>query len=75
MDNRKKHGTNPKTGTDSYMSERIKKDLILSNEVHSSLFLIKGQLQKQTGKNITLNEVVKVLLSHYALVYKLEEKE
>ena len=57
------------------MSERIKKDLILSNEVHSSLFLIKGQLQKQTGKNITLNEVVKVLISHYGHAYKLEEKE
>ncbi len=57
------------------MTERLQKDLILSNEVHSSLFLIKGQLQKATGKNITLNEVVKVLISHYEHAYQLEEKE
>ena len=57
------------------MSERIKKDLILSNEVHSSLFLIKGDLQKKEGKNFTLNEVVKVLISHYGHTYQLEEKE
>jgi len=60
------------------MTERLSKDLILSNEVHSSLFLVKGELQKQSGKNFTLNEVIKVLLSHYSLRplrYQLEEKE
>ena len=63
------------------MTERIQKDLIVSNEVHSSLFLIKGRLQQQQGKNITLNEVVKVLISYYCdnkigmPMYRLEEKE
>ncbi len=64
------------------MTERLQKDLILSNEVHSSLFLIKGQLQKSTGKNFTLNEVIKVLISYYTenkiglpKGWKLEEKE
>ena len=57
------------------MTERLQKDLILSNEVHSSLFLVKGQLQKQSGKNFTLNEVIKVLLSHYGLSYQLDKLE
>ncbi len=62
------------------LTERLQKDLILSNEVHSSLFLVKGQLQKQSGKNFTLNEVIKVLLDEYNWVknnqpFKLEEKE
>ena len=59
------------------MSERIKKDLILSNEVHSSLFLIKGRLQSQKGINFTLNEVVNVLISYYNnhVCFQLEEKE
>ena len=60
---------------------RADKDLILTNEVHSSLFLIKGRLQNQIGKNFTLNEVVKVLIDYYCdnkiglPMYKLEEKE
>ncbi len=49
--------------------------IIVSPETHSSLFLIKGKIQKHQSKNITVNEVIKVLLSHYAQVYKLEEKE
>ena len=60
------------------MTERLQKDLILSNEVHSSLFLVKGQLQKESGKNFTLNEVIKVLIDEYHIkfnVFKLEEKE
>jgi len=64
------------------MTERLSKDLILSNEVHSSLFLIKGRLQGQSGKNFTLNEVVKILISYYTENkiglphdWQLEEKE
>ena len=53
----------------------MKKMIIVSPETHSSLFLIKGKLQKHQGHNITLNEVMKVLLAHYSLVYQLEEKE
>ena len=59
----------------SRLTERLQKDLILSNEVHSSLFLVKGQLQKASGKNFTLNEVIKVLLLHYGHSYQLEEKQ
>ena len=47
------------------MIERTKKDLIISNEVHSQLFLVKGILQKKTGKNITLNDVVSFLFSYW----------
>ena len=61
------------------MTERLSKDLILSNEVHSSLFLIKGVLQRKEGKNFTLNEVIKVLISQFdsdlVTSFKLEEKE
>ena len=57
------------------MTERLQKDLILSNEVHSSLFLVKGQLQKASGKNFTLNEVIKVLLEHYSHAYQLDKLE
>ena len=57
------------------MTERIQKDLIISNEVHSSLFLVKGKLQKQSGKNYTLNEVIEVLLSHYGHAYQLDKLE
>ena len=57
-------------GEISSLTERIQKDLIVSNEVHSSLFLLKVRLQKKT-----LNEVVEVLLEHYSHVYQLENKE
>ena len=51
--------------------------IIVSPETHSLLFLIKGNLQKE-GKNITLDEVMKVLIDEYKTkfnVFKLEEKE
>ena len=53
----------------------MKKMIIVSPETHSSLFFLKGKMQRKTGENITFDAVMKVLLSHYALVYKLEEKE
>ncbi len=53
----------------------MKKMIIVSPETHSSLFLIKGKIQKHQGHNITFNEVMKVLLAHYHQVYQMEEKE
>ena len=64
----------------------MKKMIIVSPETHSSLFLIKGKIQQYRGnKNITLNDVMKVLISHYYKLdrinfppdgsFKLEEKE
>ena len=49
--------------------------IIVSPETHSSLFLIKGSLQKFTGKNITLDEIMKILIKNYDHPFKLEEKE
>jgi len=53
----------------------MKKMIIVSPETHSSLFLIKAKIQKHHGSNITFDEVMKVLLSHYAQIYQLDEKE
>ena len=58
----------------------MKKMIIVSPETHSSLFLIKGKLQKRHGHNVTLDEVMNVLISHYFVpevdkFFKLEEKE
>ena len=52
--------------------------IIVSPETHSSLFFIKGELGKTEGKNITLDEVMKVLIKNYPILkpdFKLEEKE
>ena len=38
-------------------------------------FLIKAKIQRHQGHNITFNEVMKILLSHYHQVYQVEEKE
>ena len=64
---------------------QLKKMIIVSPETHSSLFLIKGNIQSEDGKNITLDEVMKILIEEYNLKYKtarvmakmfkLEEKE
>ncbi len=63
----------------------MKKMIIVSPETHSSLFLIKGNIQRKKGHNITLNEVMRLLISHWnksilerherLLEWKLEEKE
>ena len=47
------------------MTERIQKDLIVSNEVHSHLFSVKAFLYEHTGKNYTLNEVVEYLFERW----------
>ena len=39
--------------------------IIVSPETHSHLFLIKGHLQNAKGKNITLDEVMKVIIESY----------
>ena len=58
----------------------MKKMIIVSPETHTSLFLIKGNLQSKQGKNITLDEVMKLIISEYNFAinnqpFKLEEKE
>ncbi len=56
----------------------MKKMIIVSPETHSHLFLIKGRHQMETGKNITIDEIIKIILSHYDSIvepFKLEEKE
>ena len=54
---------------------RLKKMIIVSPETHSSLFLIKAKIQKHKVMNITFDEVITMLLSHYHQVYRLDEKE
>ena len=59
--------------------------IIVSPETHSSLFLIKGERQKKVGKNITLDEIMKLLIMNWnntlldreikRIEYQLEEKE
>ena len=67
--------------TTSDTGHNMKKMIIVSPETHSSLFLIKGYLQGKEGKNITLDEVMKVLINIYNIhraipnPFKLEEKE
>ena len=39
--------------------------IIVTPETHSHLFLIKGHLQNKKGNNITLDEVMKVLIESY----------
>ena len=57
----------------------LKKMIIVSPETHSHLFLIKGLLQKNKGKNITLDEVMIVLIRNYhdsfPMAFQLEEKQ
>ena len=57
----------------------MKKMIIVSPETHSSLFLIKGNLQRMQGKNITLDEVMSIIIEYYrndfGQTFKLEEKE
>jgi len=59
----------------------MKKMIIVSPETHSSLFFIKGEMQGHQGKNITLDEVVNIIVSYYmkqhntTAPFKLEEKE
>ncbi len=68
--------------TTSDTGYNMKKMIIVSPETHSSLFLVKGSMQKNEGKNITFNEVMKKLISYYnkpenpiPYFFKLEEKE
>ena len=53
--------------------------IIVSPETHSHLFLIKGLLQKNKGKNITLDEVMIVLIRNYhdsfPMAFQLEDKQ
>ena len=58
----------------------MKKMIIVSPETHTSLFLIKGNIQSKQGKYITLDEIMKILINDYKIShpninYKLEEKE
>ena len=54
----------------------MKKMIIVSPETHSSLFFIKGKMQQLKGKNITLDEVMKIIINYYRNPdFKLEEKE
>ncbi len=53
------------------------KQITVSNETHSLLFIVEGMLQVSKGERVGIDETIKILISNYdkSLTERLEVKQ